>query len=585
MGRRNTASAFASFSSRLGLRMLSGPARRIAQPTDPESGLSLPLVLAAALLLIVGGLALATRANQGLLGTTLQQQSWEAREAAEIGMNRIVSELNLERNRWLMVQRNGDVDAGIWQNRNGSSQIVQLRINPCSPTVSPRYSKLDPGNAASTSYGTWYIDANGTVSSSAAGATRAYRLVAVSRQPFSTGSGAQTLSPFRDRAATPSGVGSITLEVQGQALRNGSAMATATLERQLELVPKCCKVSFGGEHGGVDYSLDPSSGSSACVRPEQLGLGLLGGAAQNNTGAITLRGAATDIETSSGVPIDPIYCLADTSAGCTISISGPDINVAIIDHELPAAKTYPGSATATALNTNNAAFNSTSSADFMSTLSTGPGARNTYKIINGGFTNAASLPSYCMVTGDTDLGDTTITGDLHCQLSSFAYDNDNVVFLTGGRRIFFYFPNPGAVISQTGNGSMLHCLTLNTSTGGCASTPSGAQITRLSLFGCNPSSSCSSQTVSFKGTADSLRMFTYFPVGNMTLVGDSSFEGINWSNQITAKGNPTWIVPGSGLASVFELMEMLPGSDGTGTNNALIAYDFVARATNRYRWK
>lgn len=554
-----------------------------------EAGFSLPLVIAAALMLIVGGLALANRANQGLLGSIFQSQSWEAREAAEIGMNRIVSELNQERNRWLMVQRDGDADSGIWQNRETSSTIVQLRINPCSPTVYPRYNKLDPDNAAAKPYPkSWYIDANGNVSSSSAGATRAYRLVGVTRQTFANSSGAQTLSPFRDRSASPSGVGRIILEVQGQALRNGTAVASVTLEKELELVPKCCKVSFGGEHGGVDYTIDPTSSSSACVRPEQLGLGLLAGAAQNNTGAITLRGAATDIETATGTPVDPIYCIADTSAGCAIRVSGTDVNVAIIDHELPPAKTFPGSASPAALATNNADFNSTSSGDFLYSVGIrgSRGATTTYKIINGGFTRAASLPSYCVVSGDSNLGDATITGDVHCNLTSFDYRGDNLIFLTGRRRIFFYFPNPGTVISQTGNGNMLHCLTLNTSTGGCNTTPSGAEITRLSMFGCNRSSSCTSQSVSFKGTVDGLKLFTYFPVGNVTLVGDSSFEGINWSNVITSMGNPTWVVPGSGLASVFELMDMLPGSSGGGSaTNSLIAYDFVARATNRYRWK
>jgi hypothetical protein len=546
--------------------------------TDAENdGFSLPLVIAAAFMLIIGGMALANRANQGLLGAVFQNQSWEAREAAEIGMNRIISELNQERNRWLMVKREGDVDEGIWQNRSDASQIVQLRINPCNPTVYPRYSKLDPSNAESTTYGTWYINANGSVTNSATGASRAYRLVSVTRQPFTrswNGSIIQALNPFRDRedsGTIAKGVGAVVIAVQGQALRDGNPIASVTLEKELELVPKCCNVSFGGQHGSVDYGIDESSGTSACISAAQLGLGLLGGAGQSNTGAITLRGAATDIETSNGIPVDPIYCIAETSAGCAIRVSGSDINVAIIDSELPPAKTYPGSGSPGTFN-----FSGTNSNNFLYTLSVTSGSgksKKDYSIVNGSYTNTASLPSYCTATIDT----------IHCNLSSFNYSGEDVIFVTGNKRIFLYFPNPGTIIRNTGNGTMAHCLSLDTSNGSCTSTPGGAEITRLSMFGCNPSSTCTSQDIALKGTVDALRMFTYFPAGNVTLAGDSSYEGINWSNEITSNGNPTWIVPGSGLASVFALMDMLPSS-GDSSSNSLIAYDFVARSTNRHRW-
>ncbi|MFZ9270210.1 MAG: hypothetical protein ACO23C_03085 [Prochlorococcaceae cyanobacterium] len=527
-----------------------------------EAGYSMPMVMVIALILVVGGIALANRANQGLLGSIFQNQSWEAREAAEIGMNRLISELNKERNRWLMVKRDGDSEQ-LWSSPAAGGTVATLRTNPCEPQTTADYSKLDPNNAATSTYGTWYIADDGSVSSSASGATRSYKLVGVTRQSLSS---ADQLSPFRDRTATPSGVGAITLQVQGQSLRNdGTANATVTLEKTFELVPKCCKSSFGGEHGGLSYALDADN-ESLCTR-NLLGLGLLAGAAQNNTGSVTLRGRATDIEDTAGDPIDPIYCIADNQAGCAISVNAADTDVAVVDAELPPPKTYPNSPVPTpgALDTNN--ISDTQTSRFLYKVGRGGSA---YYVINGSFSSSTNFPSYCSSSAT----------EVHCNLASFSYRNNTTLFVTGTRKIRFYFPNAGTVISSVGNGTLLHCLTIS-STDSCASEPTGAQITNLSLFGCE---SCGTQSLTLRGTTGTLKLFAYFPQGDVELYGNSAFEGLLWTNAVSSTGNPTWTVPGSGVGSVFEYMDMLPTSDGGSASNSLIAYDFIARATNRYRW-
>ena len=554
--------------------------KAVLQSRRNANGYSMPMVMVIALILIVGGVAIASRANQGLLGAIFQNQSWEAREAAEIGMNRLISDLNRERNRWLMVSRTGDTegtssDTSPWAKPASGGSIDTTRRNPCNPETTADYSRLDPSNAASRTYGNWYIKNDGTVSSSSSSATRSYRLLAVERQSMAA---MTDLSPFRDRGALPSGVGTITLRVQGQKLNSsGTAVATVTLEKTFELVPKCCRVSFGGEHGALDYQLTASN-ESLCVDPTQLGMGLLAGAAQNNTGSITLRGAATDIQTSAGVTVDPIYCIADNEAGCAISVNGSQpTGVAVVDAELPPVKTYPSTPVPSP-----GSIDTSTAAQFPSTPTSGASAvsnrflyqagsgGSTYYVVNGSFTSATGFPSFCSSTAT----------EVHCNLTSFAYKNNPVLFVTGTRKLRFYFPNAGTVISQTGNSTLLHCLTLGAA-GTCATTPSGAQITNLSLFGC---SSCSSQSITLRGTTDTLRLFSYFPKGNISLYGNSQFEGISWSNQLSSTGNPTWTVPGSGLASVYEYMGMLPASSGGSSTSSLIAYDFIARATNRYRW-
>lgn len=549
--------------------------RLLADRKHTVDGYSLPMVMAIALILMVGGLAIASRSNQGLLGAIFQNQSWEAREAAEIGMNRIISELNKERNRWLMVQRSGDNEQ-IWSSPAANGSVATLRTNPCEPQVAPQYSNLDPGGAADSTYDTWYVANNGSVSSARSGAKRAYRLVGVTRQPLTSTDG---LSPFRDRTANPSGVGAITLQVQGQSLRSdGTTNATVVLEKTFELTPKCCKSSFGGQHGGLSYQLDATN-ESLCTR-NLLGLGLLAGAAQANSGSITIRGRATDIQSGAGDPIDPIYCLADNTAGCAISVNAADTSVAVVDAELPPPKTFPLSPVPAPGAIDTAAISDTQSDRFLYTAGRGGSA---YYVVNGSFTNATNFPSFCKV-GPNPASLATAT-EIHCNLTSFSYKNSPLLFVTGTRKINFYFPNAGAVISNTGNGTLLHCLTLGAA-GSCATEPSGAQVTNLSLFGC---ASCGTppapaQTITLRGTTGTLKLFAYFPRGAVDLYGNSQFEGLLWTDDLTSTGNPTWTVPGSGLASVFESMGMLPATEEGSATSPLIAYDFIARATNRYRW-
>lgn len=549
-----------------------------------QQGFSLPLVIALALMLLIGGLALANRANQGLFSSIFQNQSWEAREAAEIGMNRIISELNKENNRWLMVQRNGDPDSGIWQSRADSQKVVEWRTNPCNPNVKPDYSKLDPNSATSTTYngkggyGIWYIDANGNVSSSSAGATRAYRLVAVSRQPYETsynGSTIQALNINRDRTDTPTGVGKITLVLEGQSLRNGVAIAAVQLEKEFELVPKCCSVSFGSKHGELNYGIDPVTNTSICVQNQQLGLGLLAGSAESNTGSITLKGKANDIINSQGKDIELIYCIASNAAGCAINVTASNINVALIDADIPKAKEYPINPLPSPLPNLDLANTTYSDFIYTQTLNTSP--KKTVTLVDAG---AKNLPSYCT---------NSVPGEINCALNSLSYKNTDVYFLTGSKKIRLYFPTGGTTVvdAKGGNGSMFHCNDTAVKSDGTCNRASGAQITNLSLFGCNISATCTTsnpQVVQLNGNTSGLGLFSYFPSGDIQMGGTPVFEGINWSNKITSNGNPTWVVPGSGVASVFAMMDMIPSGSGGGANS-LIAYDFIARATNRYRWK
>ena len=78
---------------------------RYPNSTPPEEGFSLPLVLVASLMVLLGGLMLADRASDGVISAAFQRDSSDARDAAETGVTRIVGELNRPQNRGLLAKK------------------------------------------------------------------------------------------------------------------------------------------------------------------------------------------------------------------------------------------------------------------------------------------------------------------------------------------------------------------------------------------------------------------------------------------------------------------------------------------------
>jgi hypothetical protein len=58
-----------------------------------------------------------------------------------------------------------------------------------------------------------------------------------------------------------------------------------------------------------------------------------------------------------------------------------------------------------------------------------------------------------------------------------------------------------------------------------------------------------------------------------------------WGKTVNAVGTANFVIPAAGLSSAFEMMGMILRDQNSGSTNAgLLAFDFIARATNRYRW-
>ena len=148
---------------------------------EASEGFVLLFVVLATLLMTVGTLAMTNRSTMGLMGSLFQGVGIDAQEAAEIGVNRIISELNRAPNRGLLRSKGSTVETALWTLQDASS----FHKSRCpGVAASDLASNANFGNASgrSTTYNTVYVQDDGSISATANGARRAYRLVSVTRQ-------------------------------------------------------------------------------------------------------------------------------------------------------------------------------------------------------------------------------------------------------------------------------------------------------------------------------------------------------------------------------------------------------------------
>lgn len=536
-----------------------------------EDGFSLALVLVASLMVLLGGLMLVDRSSDGMISAAFQRDSSDAKDAAETGMTRIVGELNRPQNRGLLAKKTSGADPTSYR---WTKADADASVNPCLGGTSGRpdlESNASLGYAANAPYNRVLLNANGQVVTNLSQATKAYQLLWVKRQPLADANGNPLLRIFQ-----PTGRGKVVLAVEGSALRNGQTLSSVRLEEELQLVPKCCGVPFGGSHGNVNYGLD-SNGASICIAANW---GFLAGAAENNTGYIKINGVTT-IETggSNSKPVNPLFCVGDTTPNCVFDPTSTDYTLQVAAVDLNPVPQVPTPAPAGVgrieqggdvlpADTAFATCHSTNAIDqssLGSTIVPDCEARNTKTVVLNAAVGRPGTPSYCK-THDSD-GDGS--DELHCVLGVLDYSDFNIkVIGTSLRPLRLYFPNPGTVISSGVEKTLEHS--------------GGAKITDLSLFGCP---SCGTQVVSLAGGASSLDLFAWFPQGVVTITEGSGYSGVLWANQITSNGSVTWVVPGSGVAQAMDLAgHGVPPNPATPSATNPLVFDWVARAIEGFRW-
>lgn len=559
-----------------------------------EAGFSLPLVLVAALIVLLGGLMLVDRSSDGVISAAFQRESSDARDAAETGMTRIIGELNRPRNRGLLVKEDaGADDPGILWGKDTIRNSRNYCLN--ASTRTPDLATLDANNNVTainpdlgfqegTTYRTIYLNSDGDLANSQAEATKAYRLLWVKRQPLVDANDNPILKVFRS-----TGRGTVTLAVEGYALRNQQVVSSVQLEKEFQLAPKCCGVPFGGAHGNVNYGYN-DEGKSVCI---DAAWGFLGGAAQDNSGSITINGVTTIVsDDANATPVNPLYCIADTEADCDFKPTSTPFTFEPAPPILPPIPALDGIASGTITRNTALPTNAGPSTFLRCTAPTG-GEKTLKDCPGGGVTinasvNEQNLPrinpadassTYCKLTNDEPAADgETPAGDdkeeLRCNLALLDYSGLTITFEnTPSQPLRLYFPIAGDVVRATGSASLIH--------------PAEEQkVTDLTLYGCQ---ACGDQTIKLAGStstgSDGLGLFAWFPQGNITIGGNSSYTGVIWANEITSNGGVNWVVPGSGVGSALGMAGYGIPANGVGPSDLNPpVFDWVARATRGFRW-
>lgn len=572
---------------------------RRSRHSRASRGFSLPFVLIAAAILLTGGLMLAMRSSDGLLSILLQAESSDARDAAETGITRIVGELNKPWNRGLLVKDgqegvDDDSDGYLW------TSAAATAGSPCPPTGSGDPDKADVATNASVgfreasppAYRTVFLNEEGQVIPVAvdsqgqpvavpSDAVKSYRLLAVKRQPLRASDGRPALRIF-----DAGGRGRVVLTVEGSALRNGRVISTVRLEEELQLVPKCCGVSFGGAHGNTVYEPD-SAGDSVCL-PN--GLGMMAGLANQGTGSMTINGVTTILDEKNNV-VNPLFCVAASTAECDFNPTSTPFTLQLVQPtSFPSVRTNPvvpetvtGSISK---DTDLSKFPKAGTQEsFVYCTDAVEKATGTLKDCPGGKVtiNAAAAPemfvdpqtgelaredgiSYCVVANYAVNPESSDA--LHCNLALLDYSQLEIevkgtpveVVGTQARALRLYFPKADAVIRGTGGATLKH----------------GGDAGGFALFGC---ASCTGQTIRLAGGAEGLHLFAWFPMGAVTVAGGSEYTGVIWANQITSNGGVAWTIPSAELLAAVQLA----GFDLNGDLNPPL-FDWVARSVRSFRW-
>ncbi len=510
--------------------------------------------MAAAMLIILavllGGLAIANRSSLAELASAYQSQSREARAAADIGMAAVVSELNRNPNRQLLV--NACLLETLTPAAIANSSTVKVIDGRANANVSTTF----------TSASTLPISQTINIGD---GSQQRWQLIDVdcSGATAATVKTGTVANPMTGAAAVAPSTGELTLTVRGFAIRGGTTVASTTLRQTLEVVPKCLDRSLRGLGNVFGNDI-----RRCALAP---GFGFVAGAARTDSGDLVISGGAYNLN------VDPVTCVATSPSGCVDGLAHTSVNV--VDVNLPpvlptANTTCQGSAPP-------AACNVTVSSDL--TLA----ARNFA-------TWPAPWNSLC--TQEDVNGGPSPPGTFHnisCSLNRLSTGNNVELFFdtsgaTAGStipvRLHFRNASTSSQKSVTrGNGSsgIFQC---DSDVGAitCTTTTQGSpQAADLAMFGCalNDPSPCGAQFLDLgNGTGATQSMFLYFPYGTVTMGGTPDFKGVIWTNDFTANGNISVTISPSDLESVCTLMKFCGSDDALYES---FAVDYVTRAVKR----
>jgi len=579
------------------LLLRTGPDRQLRD----QQGFSLAMVLLVLLVAVVSAGTLALRSATSHSGSLQLSASRQAREAAENGITEIVGELNRPENRRLLVS---GTNPGSWGSSADASQL-----NPC---LNLTGQTLPLSSATTAGNNTWKsAGGNGQYvlrSVRYANRDRSQRLKysyasagsgAASVDTTDTTTGANTYdnnttgSPNADvnldpvASAGSENFGHIQLEVQGRVQSGSRTLATATVVKEYQVIPKCCFRGYSGPSSTNPITPGPlnSFGNDQRACGGTADLGLLFGF---NGGTLSVSGTAGSMQevdsagnVLSGNSLDAVLCIttSPTATNCVSPNSTNPIPVSgggsvpviptIFDVDPP--PTFGGTGTTAGVITSSGYFRVRSDLTDIE--------RCTATVSGGNITlSACSNVNFCeRVTGST-------VADYHCRMNRIRITggSDVLYFDTSRGSIALFFDQPGTANSNgtvyVGGSSRLYhryCSTAPSGNQGCTTVAPAAQFTRLSFFG--------NQTYNdftFLGGGETASIFIYFPQGSVQIGGNALTRGSIWTKNLTMNGSFTSAAPATNCSTASSgFCYVLRGSQGSGSGGGSAAlFDWVARS-------
>jgi hypothetical protein len=537
-------------------------------------------VLLVLMTLILGSMAIVARNSTGRLASAAQGRNREARDVAEAGLVEIISELNKERNRKILV---AGVALASWS--EGSATASNPLLNPC--TGYDANGNLTP-LATPTSKAIALKD--GWQNLVAGNSTRSYRLVSIA---YSDAARAALSSPPPQTVLTGQVKTLLRLTVEGRVSdATGATLSTSRVVKEYEVVPKCCKRSFGRNSFaanvfGTDARacfLSPGGVQAASEAVAAVIGGLNGGVISSSNNMLNIFDAdlrpVTRVLCRSNVPSPGVAnpdCINGSMRLGTISVMPSQFGVPV--------PPWPGAA--------NASFETLDAPDKSGLYIRVNPTTNTVEKCSA--TASSTTPNSCQTMSSC----TRIEGNInyvnghYCRISRVNASKNFVTFDTSNAPLFLYFDTPespnssgNSYISYQGNGTVRQVRCAAGTTAICGTTATIADVERLNVY------AYGSASMNLNGADAVVTMNVFAPKASFTIKGGGSapfnFIGRLWLNNIYANGSTTMqvlesspeLLVSQGSCTVLGCTSIIPDAGTTGTTGSYGTpeVDWVARS-------
>lgn len=239
-----------------------------------DRGIALPLAIVVALALFIGIAALSSRNVMGLFASAFQGQNRAARDTAESAITAFMTTLNQEQNRYLLVAGNdelGNWSSGETKHRNPCT-LFEANGDPVSGQtregIAAAYAAGTMSDAPATTADQFIPGGDDDWQNLDGDASRQFRVESI-QYLYEAGDTPETSTrtefdydtenvnfddPITVRNTILQGGtrSLVRVTVRARVLRDGKVVSESRIAREMEVVPKCCKRSFGGNtYGGL----------------------------------------------------------------------------------------------------------------------------------------------------------------------------------------------------------------------------------------------------------------------------------------------------------------------------------------------